>query len=109
MLEGFKLDLNNIGFFFWFILLGLLTVIFSIVHRPEYVFLGACISLYGMLAFLVDLLFDRICGRVLKKTFSGDNAHQITIFGHVLRFGAQAGLVCFLVYIVNAKYSFFQL
>lgn len=105
-MEGFKFDLNNIGYFFWFILLGLLTIIFSIIYRPEYIFFGAALSLYGMLGFFLDLLIDRISGRILKSKLTSDNMHRITIAGHLIRFATQVCLVIFLVLLVNKKYSF---
>ena len=106
MLEGFKFDLNSIGFFFWFILLGLLTIVFSIIYNPEYIFLGASLSLYGMIGFLTDLLFDRIWGRVLKKNFTKESMHEISIFGHVIRFTVQVGIIIGLIILVNSKYCF---
>lgn len=106
MLDGFKFDLNNIGYFFWFILLGLLTIIFSIIYRPDYIFLGASLSLYGMLGLFLDMLIDRISSSILKKKLTTENMHEITIVGHLIRFVTQVALVVLLVWLVNKKYYF---
>ncbi|OFY26312.1 MAG: hypothetical protein A2X17_01385 [Bacteroidetes bacterium GWF2_41_61] len=108
MLGGLKFDLNIIGYFFWFILFGLVVIIISIIYRPDYIFLGALLSLYGMLGFFIDLLIDRICSRVLKKNFTSSDMFEISIGGHFVRFILQVGLIFALIYFINTKYSFIQ-
>ena len=106
MMEGLKFDLNSIGYFFWFVLIGLLAIIFSIIYRPDFIFFGSSLSLYGMIGFFLDLLIDRICGRILKKKLTGECMHEINILGHLLRFVLHVGLIILLILIINKKYCF---
>jgi len=108
MFDGVQFNLNQIGFFFWFIIFGLLIVIFSIIYRPEFVFMGLSICLYGMVAFLVDLLFDRIFLRSARRRHNGNeiDLSKICNVGHVLRFISQISIIFLLGVIINCKYHF---
>lgn len=109
MMEGFKFDLNNIGYFFWFVLMGLVTIIFSIIYRAEFIFFGASLALYGMLGFFLDLLIDRIISVLLKKNLTVSIMHEVSIWGHLIRFLLQLALVLLLVWLINTKYQFLNI
>ena len=106
MINGLSLNLNKFGFYFWFILFGFTTMIFSIIYNDKYVDLGLLITLYGMVAFLLDLLFDRVFTRLIKETLAADNMHKVPNWGHLLRFGVHLGLIFILLILLENKYDF---
>ncbi|MFI5196709.1 MAG: hypothetical protein ACHQD8_06440, partial [Chitinophagales bacterium] len=87
-------------------LLGLLTVIFSIVIKADYVYLGLLLCLYGMVAHIsghyIDILFSIKIGQPLTD----DNMHQISWVSHTLRFVFMVGLIVGLIVLANHKYHF---
>ncbi len=106
MLNGLKFDFNALGLFVWFIFLGLLIIIFSIIHNPDYVFLGSCLSLYGMIGFFIDLLIDRLLSHKINEQLNKDNVHKTPYFSHFVRFLLQMILILILIYLVNLEYNF---
>lgn len=107
MFSGINFDLNTISFYFWFVLLGLLTVIFSIIHNQDYFFAGLAIGLYGMIAHVIDLLFDRIAARNINTQLTPENFHLVKPMINFFRFGIQLLIIIGLVYTMNLKYHFF--
>lgn len=55
-----KIDTNAFGFFFWFVFFGFIAAIFSIIFEPDLFPISLLVSFYGVIGFLLDLLFDRI-------------------------------------------------
>lgn len=107
MLDGVKFDLNVISFFFWFVLLGLLVVIFSITYKVDYTYLGFLIALYGAIALLLDIFFDRLFCVIMKGHYKGDeNAKDINVWWHIARFISHLVLISFLVTLTLNAYKF---
>lgn len=106
MFNGISLDLNKFGFYFWFIFFGFVTLIISIIYNDRYVELGLLISMYGMIAFLLDLLFDRVTSKNIKETLTPTNMFKVSNKGHVLRFFAHLVLIAILLILLEDKYNF---
>jgi hypothetical protein len=106
MTNGLTLNLNKFGFYFWFILFGFTTMIFSIIYNDKYVNLGFLITIYGMVAFLLDLLIDRVFTRLVKENLTLENMNKVPTWGHLLRFGAHLVLIFVLLMLIENKYNF---
>ncbi len=106
MTNGLTVDLNKFGYYFWVILFGFTTIIFAIIYNEKYVDLGLLISIYGMVAFLLDLLFDRVLTRLLKETLTSINMFKVPTWGHLLRIVAHIVLIVVLLILIENKYNF---
>ncbi len=107
MLNGIAVDLNKFCFYFWFILLGLLTVIFSIVTKADYVYLGLLLCLYGMVAHITGYYIDTMFSIKIGEPISDKNIHRISWLGHTIRLIFMLSLIAALVLLANKKYHFF--
>lgn len=58
MTDNIKVDLNQFSYFFWFLLFGMLIIIFALIHDTSYVPLGIIFSLYGSVAHSIDMFID---------------------------------------------------
>jgi len=107
MLDGISVDLNKFSFYFWFILLGLLTVIFSIVTKADYVYLGLLLCLYGMVAHITGYYIDTLFSIKIGQPLTDSNMHKISWVGHTARLVFMLSLVACLILLANKKYHFF--
>lgn len=107
MLDNFKIDFNNFGYFFWFVFFGILAITTSIsTGNIEYLPIGVLVSIYGMIGHLTDLLFDRIGSVRLGETLTSTNMHKLSYMWHVLRFLFQ--FIITAIFVLAVYYSLAQ-
>ena len=108
MSNGFPINIEKIGYFFWFILSGLTIVVFSIIYNDDYVLLGLLLSFYGNIGFLTDLIFDRYISAKKNQKMTAENIHEASISHHIFRYIAQIALIVILIITIECKYNFFN-
>lgn len=106
MLNGISVDLNKFSFFFWFVLLGVLTVIISISSGTDYVYLGLLLCLYGMVSHLLDHFFDRVFSIIIGKNLNDQNMRELHWGWHSVRLFVMLGLIACLILCANYTYHF---
>ena len=67
ILNNVKINIEKLGFFFWFILFGFIEIIFSIIYEPKYIPLGLYFFVFGGFGYFIAVLLDKLSSSKYKK------------------------------------------
>jgi len=82
--ENIKANIEKYGFFFWFILFGLIEIIVSIIYNEEFIYMGFYFCAYGLVGYALSELTDRISGKMSVVKYWWIFFYKITLSGLLL-------------------------
>ena len=78
MFENVKINLNEVSWYLWIVVLATVFSIFSIIYNPDYIYFGFITFTYGVIGHITFSTYDKIQA-VNKKVWVKIILHVITL------------------------------
>ena len=117
ILEHIKINIERLGFWFWFFLFGFLDVMFSIIYRDEYIALGLYFFACGVIGYFISVLLDRISSTTwvlkdekgnIKLDEKGNKTINPPLYYSFITFTIKVGIFVVLCIFILKKYPEFS-